>query len=196
MRNKSYAAINIAGLSIGIAACLLIGIYILHELSFDKFHANAGRLARVTMHYNFGDADNKLAITGTKVGPAFQRTFPEVQAYARTFKFTRVVSYEDKAFEEKSFLYADSAFFGMFSFPLLSGKASDALNSPDKIVITNRMAKKYFGSADPIGKVLRVGGNKDFIITGVAAEPPANSQIQFDFVASFASLGAYQRENW
>lgn len=196
MRNKSYAAINIAGLSIGIAACLLIGIYILHELSFDKFHANAPRLARVTMHYNFGDADNKMAVTGTKVGPAFQRTFPEVQAYARTLKFTRVVSYEDKAFEEKSFLYADSAFFGMFSFPLLAGKAADALNSPDKIVISSRMAKKYFGSADPIGKVLRVGGNRDFIITGVAAEPPANSQIQFDFVASFTSLGASKTENW
>lgn len=196
MRNKSYSVINIAGLSVGIAACLLIGIYILHELSFDRFHANANRVARVTMEYNNGDVTNKLAMTGTKVGPQFQRTFPEVQSYARTLKYTRVVSYGEKAFEEENFLYADSAFFGIFSFPLIAGDAANALNSPDKIVITDRMAKKYFGSAEAIGKVLRVGGTKDFIVTGVTAEPPSNSQIKFDFVASFTSLNASKEEKW
>jgi putative ABC transport system permease protein len=196
MRNKAYASINIIGLSLGIAACLLIGIYILHELSFDKFHSNANRIARVIMEYNTGDAANKLSSTGTKVGPQFQRTFPEVQAYARTLKYTRVVSYEDKAFEEQNFLYADSAFFGMFSFPLLEGEAATALNSPDKIVLTDKMAEKYFGSADPIGKILRIGGTKDFIVTGIAKETPSNSQIKFDFVASFTSLGASKEEKW
>src|SRR5215216_2938179 len=115
LRNKSYAAINIAGLAVGIAACLLIGIYILHELSFDKFHTKANRLVRVTMQYDFGDAETKTAVTGTKVGPEFSRRFPEVETYARTLKFTRVVKYQDKAFEEKKFLYADSAFLGMFT---------------------------------------------------------------------------------
>ncbi|MGB8194453.1 MAG: ABC transporter permease [Chitinophagaceae bacterium] len=196
LRNKSYAAINIFGLSIGIAACLLIGIYILHEMSFDKFHAKAKRLARVTMEYNSGDAEIKLALTGTKVGPEFRRSFPEVEAYSRTLKFTRVVAHEDKAFEEKNFLYADSAFLGMFSFPLISGNAALALNSPDKIVITQKMARKYFGSADPVGKVLRVGGTKDLMVTGVLADPPSNSQIQFDFIASFTSLNAAKVEKW
>jgi len=196
LRNKAYAAINIIGLSLGISACLLIGIYIVHELSFDKFHKNADRIARVLMEYNTGDAPQTLSSTGTKVGPQFQRTFPEVQAYTRTLKYTRVVSYEDKAFEEKNFLYADSAFFSMFSFPLTAGNASTALNTPDKIVLTDKMAKKYFGSADPIGKILRIGGTKDFIVTGIAKEAPSNSQIKFDFVASFTSLGAAKEEKW
>ncbi|HYF33515.1 MAG TPA: FtsX-like permease family protein [Chitinophagaceae bacterium] len=196
LRNKSYAAINISGLAVGIAACLLIGIYIMQELSFDKFHTNASRIVRVTMEYNFGDAETKTALTGTKVGPEFSRRFPEVEAYARTLKFTRVVKYEDKSFEEEKFLYADSAFLSMFSFPLVSGNAATALNSPDKIVITRDIARKYFGSANPIGKVLRVGENRDFMVTGVTEAPPSNSQIQFDFIASFSSLNASKVEKW
>lgn len=196
LRNKTYAAINITGLAVGIAACLLIGIYILHEMSFDKFHDKATRLVRVTMDYNFGDAATKTASTGTKVGPEFARTFPEVEAYTRTLKYARVVKYEDKLFEEKNFLYADSAFFTMFSFPLIAGDAATALSGPDKIVITKEMARKYFGSADPMGKILRIGDTKDFMVTGVAENPPLNSQIQFDFIASFSSLNAYKREIW
>jgi putative ABC transport system permease protein len=195
LRNKTYAAINITGLAVGIAACLLIGIYILHELSYDKFHANSQRLARITMDYNFGDAKTEVATTGTKVGPEFQRTFPEVQAYARTLKYTRVVGNQQNVFEEDNFLYADSAFFGMFSYPLIAGDAATALNSPDKIVITTEMARKYFGSADAMGKVLRVG-TKDLIVTGITSKPPTNSQIKFDFVASFTSLGASKVEKW
>jgi putative ABC transport system permease protein len=195
LRNKTYAAVNIGGLALGIAACLLIGVYILHELSFDKFHANANRIARVTMEYNFGDTEVKTATTGTKVGPEFQRSFPEVKAYARTLKYTRVVSYENNAFEEKKFLYTDSAFLGMFSFPLIAGDAATALNAPDKLVITPSMAKKYFGSAEPMGKVLRVG-TKDFVVSGIVSEAPDNSQLKFDFIASFTSLAASKVEKW
>lgn len=195
LRNKSYAAINIIGLALGIAACLLIGIYILHETSYDKFHANANRIARITMEYNSGGTTNAVATTGTKVGPEFQRSFPEVQAYARTLKYARVVSYEQKVFEEENFLYADSAFFSIFSYPLIEGDAATALNSPDKIVVTAEMAHKYFGTQNAMGKLLRLG-TRDFIITGIAAKPRTNSQIQFDFVASFASLNAYKTEKW
>jgi putative ABC transport system permease protein len=195
LRNKTYAAINITGLAVGIAACLLIGIYILHELSYDKFHANRDRLARVTMEYSSGDTKNAVAVTGTKVGPEFQRNFPEVQAYTRTLKYSRVVGYQEKVFEEDNFLYADSAFFGMFWFPMVAGDAATALNSPDKIVITTEIARKYFGSTDPMGKVLRVG-TKDLMITGVVTEPPSNSQVQFDFIASFTSLNASKVEKW
>ena len=104
LRNRTYAAINISGLAVGIAACLLIGIYILHELSFDKFHSKADRLVRVTMEYNNADAATRTALTGTKVGPEFVRVFPEVEAYARTMKSTRVIKYEGQAFEEKNLL--------------------------------------------------------------------------------------------
>jgi putative ABC transport system permease protein len=196
LRNKTYAAINISGLAVGIAACLLIGIYILHELSFDKFHAKADRIVRVTMDYNAGDAESKVALTGTKVGPEFTRVFPEVEAYARTMKSTRIIKYEGQAFEEKNFLYVDSAFLTMFSFPLIAGEAATALNSPDKIVVTRATAQKYFGAADPIGKILRIGDTRDFMVTGVVENPPMNSQIKFDLIASFTSLNASKVEKW
>jgi putative ABC transport system permease protein len=195
-KNKLYSFVNIFGLTIGIASCILIGIYIVHELGFDKFHNNADRIARVTMDYNGGDAQTKVSSTGTKVGPQFKRTFPDVEAYSRTIKNTRVLKYQDKLFEEKNFLYADSAFFSMFSFPLVAGNPATALDAPDKIVLTKTSAKKYFGSEDPMGKVIRIGDGKDFIVSGVAEDVPDNSQIKFDFVGSFSSLGASKEEKW
>jgi putative ABC transport system permease protein len=195
-KNKLYTAVNIFGLSIGIASCLLIGIYIWQELSFDRFHKNADRIARVTWQYNFGDAENKVATTGTKVGPEFQRRFPEVQAFTRLLKYPRVVGYNNEMFNEKNFLYADSAFFSMFSFPLLKGDPKTVLAGPDKLVITNSAAKKYFGNEDPVGKTVNVGGTKDFLITGVAEDAPGASQIRFDFVGTFSSLNAAKEEKW
>ena len=194
-KNKLYAFVNIVGLAIGIASCLFIGVYIWHEVSYDRFHKNADRIARVTWEYHFGDATNKTATTGTKVGPQFKRTFPEVQDYVRLMKYPRVIAYQDKLFEEKTFLYADSAFFSMFSFPLLKGNAATVLDAPDKLVVTKSMAKKYFGAEEPLGKIVKVG-IQDFIVTGVAEDPPENSQVQFDFIGSFTSLNASKEEKW
>ncbi|MFL5810654.1 MAG: ABC transporter permease [Flavisolibacter sp.] len=194
-KSKLYAFVNIIGLAIGICSCLLIGIYIWNELSYDGFHKNADRIARVTWQYNFGDAESKTATTGTKVGPEFTRRFPEVQAFVRTMKFARVITYQDKMFDEKGFLYADSSFFSIFSFPLIKGNAHNVLNSPDKIVLTQSSARKYFGKNDPVGKTLKVG-TKDFEVTGIAADAPDNSQIKFDFVGTFTSLNAAKTEKW
>lgn len=195
-KNRLYALVNIFGLAIGICSCLLIGIYIWQELSYDKFHKNADRIVRVTWEYNFGDAVSKTPTTGTRVGPQFNRSFPEVQAYVRLMKYPRAIAYQDKMFDEKNFLYADSAFFSVFSFPLLKGDANTALGSADKLVITQSAAKKYFGNEDPIGKTVKIGGTKDFEITGIAADAPENSQIKFDFVGSFSSLNASKAEKW
>ncbi len=194
-KNKLYAFVNITGLTIGIASCLLIGLYIAHEVSYDRFNKNADRIVRVTMDYNFGDAPRQVALTGTKVGPQFKRTFPSVQAFTRTYKRTRVVGYVNKVFEEKNFLYADSSFFRIFSFPLSEGDISTVLNAPNKIVISQSIAKKYFGVEEPVGKTLKVG-DLDFEITGIMADIPSNSQIRFDFVASFSSLAYAQQEKW
>jgi putative ABC transport system permease protein len=175
---------------------LLISIYIWHETGFDRFHQNADRIARVTWEYNFGDAETKTATTGTRVGPEFQRRFPEVVAYVRLLKYPRVVSYGAQQFDEKAFLYADSAFFSLFSFPLLKGNPKSVLDAPNKMVMTESAARKYFGKEDPVGKTVTVGGTKEFLITGIAADAPENSQIQFDFVGSFTSLNAAREEKW
>src|SRR5215471_5237956 len=194
-KNRLYAFVNVTGFTIGITSCLLIGLYIAHELSYDRFNKNADRIVRVTMDYNFGDASRQVALTGTKVGPQFKRMFPSVETFARTYKRTRVVAYANKVFEEKNFLYADSSFFRIFSFPLLQGSVTTSLNSSNKIVITQRMATKYFGSEEPLGKTLKIG-DSDFEIAGVAENVPSNSQIQFDFVASFTSLVFAREEKW
>jgi putative ABC transport system permease protein len=114
-RKKLYSAINVFGLTTGLAACLLIGLYISHELSYDKFNANADRIVRATMEYSNAGTVNTAATTGTKVGPQFKRTFPAIEEYARTRITNRVVKRDDKMFEEKRFLYADDAFFKIFS---------------------------------------------------------------------------------
>ena len=147
-KNKLYSAINIFGLTVGLAACLLIGVYINHELSYDKFNVNANRIVRATMEYGSAGTVNTTATTGTKVGPQFKRMFPSVEEYARTFISHNVVKSGDKIFDEPRILYADQPFFKIFSFHLVEGDAATALDAPDKIVITQSMAKKYFGNEE------------------------------------------------
>jgi putative ABC transport system permease protein len=194
-KNRLYAFINIIGLTVGIVSCLLIGVYIKHELSYDRFNENADKIVRVSMDYNFGGNSQQMAVTGTKVGPQFKRTFPQVVDFVRLNKLTRVVGYKNQLFEEKNFLYADPSFFKIFSFKMISGDAATALNTNDKIVITQTASKKHFDQEDPIGKILKVG-DKSFIVSGVAADAPSNSQIQFDFLVSFNVLDAAKTEQY
>jgi len=122
-KNKLYSTINIIGLTAGLAAYLLIGVYINHELSYDKFNTNADRILRVTMEYNNAGTVNTTATTGTKVGPQFKRTFPAVEEYARTFLSHGIVKYGEKVFDEQRILFADDPFFKIFSFKLIEGNA-------------------------------------------------------------------------
>lgn len=194
-KDKLYTLINLAGLATGICGCLLIGLYIWHEWSYDRFHQHADRIVRVSWEYSYGDTQNKTALTGTRVGPEFVRRFPEAEAYVRLLKYPRVMAVKNQAFEEKNFLYADEAFFTVFSFPLLEGNPATALDAPEKLVITESMAKKYFGSLHPLGKTIKVA-DREFLITGIAADAPDNSQIKFDFVGSFTTLNAAKEEKW
>lgn len=195
-KNKLYSAINIFGLMVGLAACLLIGIYISHELSYDRFNKNADRIVRATMEYKKAGTVNTTATSGTKTGPQFKRTFPAVEEYARTYIGTRSVKLGDKVFEEKRFLYADEAFFKIFSFQLVKGDAADVLDAPDKIVITESVARKYFGTEDAFHKTLQLG-TKDYTVSGICKDVPQNSQIKFDFVTNFLNIGNnVKEEQW
>jgi putative ABC transport system permease protein len=176
-RNKLYSFINIAGLTVGITSCILIGLYVFNQLSYDNFHKNADRIVRVTMEYNAGGTVTKTAVTGTKAGPQLKRILPGVEAFVRTIKAKKVIGYGESIFNEANVLYADSAFLKTFSFNLVYGNERTALNSPDNIVITRSIAKKYFGNEDVIGKTLRVGDAKDFVVSGVAEDVPGNSRL-------------------
>jgi putative ABC transport system permease protein len=200
-KNKLYSAINIFGLTVGLAACLLIGVYIDHELSYDKFNTNADRIVRATMEYKFSGTVNSTATTGTKVGPQFKRIFPSIEEYVRTFISHSVVQCGGKMFDEPRVLYADPAFFRIFSFRLVKGNAATALDAPDKIVLTRSMAKKYFGDEDPLNKIINTG-RKSLRISAVCEDVPQNSQLKFDFATQFLNLGnnvkeeVYWNANW
>lgn len=195
-KNKLYSAINIFGLTVGLTACLLIGLYIHHEFSYDTFNKNAGRIVRATMEYKQAETVNTTATTGTRVGPQFKRTFPAVEEYVRTFISSSVVKQGDKVFDEPRVLFADNPFFEIFSFRLIEGSAATALDAPDKIVLTRSMAKKYFGSENAINKTLNVIG-RDMTVSAVCEDAPQNSQIKFDFVTQFLNLSnGVKEETW
>lgn len=195
-KNKLYSFVNIIGLTTGITGCILIGLYVWNELSYDKFHKNGDRIARVTMEYNASGTMNKTAVTGTKVGPQLKRTFPQVESFVRVIKYSRSVANGQRVFDEKNILYADADFFKTFSFNMRNGNPATALSDPYKIVLTESTAKKYFGTENPVGKILRVNDLQDYEVTGITADVPLSSQVQYDMVASFSSLGASKTEEW
>ena len=195
-KNKLYTGINIFGLSIGLASCMLIGVYIANELSYDKFNDQAHRIVRATMEYKISSEVNFAATTGTKVGPELTRTFPRIEDYVRTYISSSNVKYDNKVFNEKGILFADPPFFKIFSFNLLQGNAATVLDAPNKIVLTQSMAKKYFDNENAINKTITVIG-KEMIVSGICEDSPKNSQIKFDFVTQFLNLNnSVKREQW
>ncbi|HZY38805.1 MAG TPA: ABC transporter permease [Mucilaginibacter sp.] len=197
-KSRLYTLINLVGLTVGISSCLLIGLFIINELSYDRFNKNRDRIVRMTMQFGEGGKE-KYATTGTKAGPQLKRTFPQVEGFVRAINGTVVMKYGSQMYIEKRFLYADSAFFKIFSFQLLKGDPKTVLDAPNKVVITQSMATKYFGSGDPIGKILSVGWYgppKIFQVTGLVADAPENSQIKFDFIGSFSTIDASKHEEW
>ncbi|HET7003496.1 MAG TPA: ABC transporter permease, partial [Puia sp.] len=197
LKNKIYCLVNIGGLTTGITCCILIGLYLSNETSFDRFHKNADRLVGATTEYTVNGAISQVGKTGSMAGPRLSAALPQIESFVRILNFEPYsVMYGEKSFVESKFCFADSSFFQIFSFPLLEGDPFTALKGPLKVVITERMKKKYFGNENALGKMLRVGGTRDFIVSGVAANVPANSQIQFDFVASYSSLRNANNPNW
>ncbi|HEY6900117.1 MAG TPA: ABC transporter permease [Puia sp.] len=199
-KNKTSSAINILGLTVGLSSCLLIALFIRHELSYDSFEINGKRIARVIMEYRFSGTEGwqRGNFTSTKVAPTFKRTFPEVESAVRmTMRGDRIIGVGDRLFTEKRFMYADSSFFRIFSFPLLKGDPATALSGPKKMVLTESTVRRYFGADEPLGKLLRVGADSTlYEVTGVMADVPSNSQFKFDFLASFSSLYANQEETY
>jgi putative ABC transport system permease protein len=199
-KNKSSTVINVLGLTTGITACLLIALFIQHELSFDKFQSKGERIARVVMDYSFeGNAEsgNRGTFTSTKVAPVFSRTFPEVEKGVRIDNGDMILRLNNEPITEPNFIFTDSSFFDTFDFEMLEGSSLTALNGKNKVVLTEAMASKYFGMGSALGKILEVGVRKTpYEVTGVMRNYPKNSQLQFDFLASFSSLGQNQERTY
>ena len=198
-KNKSSSFINILGLAIGLCCCLLIGIYIKNELSYDHFEKNVDRLFRVIMEYSFdgGSASKKGNFTSMKVAPTMKKKFPEVENAVRMIQYSKVIRYKDKLMDEKKFMFVDSGVFKLFSLTLLEGNPNTVLQAPHQLVVTKSTARRYFGDQDPIGKLVLVGTDSvQYLITGMVQDYPENSQIKFDFLASFTSLDMNEEQTY
>ena len=187
-KQKFYSFINIAGLSIGIACCILILLFIQDELSFDTFHTQSDSIYRILTEFDSDGERVLIAPTALPLAPALRADIPEVTSIARiSCQFSWLLGREDTYFYE-DIVYADPDFLKIFSFPLLAGSTESVLSNPNSMVISERMAQKYFGDDDPVGRILTVQNSQDYTITGVLHNLPRNSHLHFDFLASFAAI--------
>lgn len=187
--NKGYFIINLLGLTIGITAFILITLWIKAETSYDKFHKNANNIYRIDyLLYEEGILEQHSASGSGAIGKEIKNTFPEVTAYTRFTRTESLVKYGDKTFKEKNILYAQSSFFDMFSFPLLTGKADSSLLAINHAVITEETARKYFGNENPMGKMITLDGASDFEVAGIIKSLPGNTHLKFDILLSYENL--------
>lgn len=194
-RHKGYSFINIVGLAIGMAICILILLWVQDELNFDRFHENAENIYRVNMNdQNYGVL---WPIVSIPVGPALKQEFPEVIETVRVSDFSGLVTRKEKKYDEIG-AYADPSFFKIFSFPFVNGDSKTALSTPSSIVISQEMAHKFFSTEDPLGKNIKLNNTLDFTVTGVIIDMPRNSHIQFDFLIPFKIFEQRDRDpsNW
>lgn len=180
---KWYSLINIAGLAVGIAVCLLILLFVQDELSYDKHNEKADRIYRVCLNAKVGEITAQTASASAPLASALLREIPEIENAVRLRNYGfPVFYYKDKVFSETRVFASDSTIFDVFTIPFIKGVPSKALNSPNSIVITESMAKKYFGDEDPIGKTINSDKRFDYVVTGVVKDTPANSHFHFDFL--------------
>ena len=197
IRFKAYSAINITGLAIGMACCILILLYVYDEMSYDRFNENSDRIYRIAVDGSLGDNSFKVAVTSPPLRNALLQDYPEVEAVTRIRSFGfPVLRYEDKVFSEEKFYWVDSTFFDVFTVDFLKGDPKTALTQPQSVVLTEEMAKKYFGNEDPMGKILDMDNRRDYKVTGVVKEFPENSHFHFDFLGSMSSYGFVEQQGW
>ncbi len=193
LRQKGFSFINILGLALGITCTALIGMWVNDELSYDRFHKDYDRMYRITA--TLPELKVHAAVSSAPLAIAIKNELPEVEEAVRISNFNRdLMQVGDVKFEEKGIIYADSNFFKMFTFPFIKGDIERALQNPEGIVITEEMAMKYFGSTDVIEKTIRKNNKDDFTITGVIANIPDNSHLQFDFVQPMRYLARTNRD--
>jgi putative ABC transport system permease protein len=185
-KRKGYSFLNIAGLTVGMAAGILILLAVRHDLSYDRFHEKADRIYRVvTIDSAFGVSSQRVGMTIPALAPAAEAAFPEIEAAVRLVGGgQQLFSVGERDIYAEAVFLADSTFFRVFDFELLVGHAPTALVEPNTIVLTESMAHRLFGDADPMGQTVRSNQQDDFRVTGIVADPPPNSHLVFDAIAS------------
>lgn len=189
VRSKLYTLINIFSLSIGLVGCVLIGLYIKQQVSYDRFFKDNKRIYRVDVERRTATGTTYEAQTPRPVGPALKQEYSEVSAFTRLYIYgSALVYYGDKKFMQDGIAFADSTFFKVFSFKILRGNPDDLLSAPNSVVLTQGTARKYFGDENPVGKILKIDGNRSYTVTGVMQNIPANTHFHFDLVGAYSGM--------
>ncbi len=190
-KHKLYSVINIVGLSVGVACSLMIALYVLHEVSYDKFHDKADNIYRLNRDIKVGENFYHFAFSPAPVASFMKEQIPEVvEAVRLRGAGTSLVKRPEmnQSFKEAKLIYADSGFFDLFSFQLIEGSASQQLKAPNTIVLSQKMADRYFQNESPLNKSLVLDGDETYKVTGVFEDMPENSHIQYDFLLSMSSI--------
>lgn len=203
-RNKSFSIINITGLATGICCFILITLYVIDELSYDRYNRNASRIYRVNADIKFGGAETKYPFSSDMLGQTFKKDFPEVENYTRIYNSSgsKLIKKGSQFITEKKVAHADSTFFNLFDLPAVTGNTHTALNEPNTVVITEATAQKYFGSNDVIGKIIETNDNNRTLykVTAVIKNIPGNTHFNFDFIFSIKNVnyqwGQYLSHNF
>lgn len=199
-KNKKLSLINIFGLATGMACSLLIFLFVENEMGYDRFHKDAETIHRVVKDF-INDDGSRIpdATTPAPLAAAMQREIPEVASVTRVhpnWGGTTLVEYGDKRIVEEKVWRVDSSFFDVFTFPFVKGNPKTALSDINSIILTESMARRYFGNEDPIGKTLKLNQNDDVTVTAVMQDVPAQSHFHFDFLMSFRRLPREIETNW
>ena len=195
-KHPGYTAINVFGLAVGLACCLLIVLFVRDERSYDRFHEKADRIVRVTQHLsNTRQGEVRWALAPDPMAEALATDFPEIEQTARIgVNRNKLVQYGDTRLYEDGFAFADPALFDLFDFPVLQGDPATSLTRPFTVFLSESTARRYFGADDPLGKLLTLDNQYTFEVTGVFADLPENTHLAFDFVASRESIYAMGQE--
>jgi putative ABC transport system permease protein len=199
-KSKLYSFINVTGLSVGIASCILIFLYVQDELSYDRYHERSDRIFRLTEMLHLPKEDRPQAVTSPPMGPAVKQNFPEVEKFVRINGSIRYLSKDEKKFLETRLIYADSTLFDVFSYPMLEGNPKHALTEPYSVVLSETTAKKYFGKESALGKTMKLSDTIAVKVTGVITDVPTNSHFGFDAVLSRTTITDMRKgqpeDNW
>jgi len=192
LKNKTFSFINITGLAIGLACFLLIALFVLDELSFDKYNEKADRIYRINADLKFGGADLHFPLSSDMMGQVLKKDYPQVEDYVRIYSSSgnKLIKKGDAFINEFNVAHADSTLFNVFTLPAIAGDTRTALNQPNTVVITEKMAKKYFGTTDAVGKTLETNDNGKTIykVTAVIKDIPQNSHFNFEFFFSMKNV--------
>lgn len=188
-KRKSFSLINIVGLAIGMTVSFLILLYVWNEVTYDRFHENHANIYRIATKLDAQGRHFEIASVPAPLGPALADQFPEVGRIARLHEFgTRIISYEEKLYEEPNIFHADPDLFDVFTISVVRGNPKSWLEAPFNLVVTEDIAEKYFGDADPIGRTLKIDNRYTYTVTGVVKGMPENSHFKFSMIGSLSSL--------